>query len=288
VGQNITIRELEESASIMRENILKLSKQTLIHIGGDLSMADMLTALYLYKIRKDLTNHRWPGRDRFVLSKGHGAGCLYLAMAMAGYGCVEEIFATYGQLGSRYGMHPCKNQNPGMEVSSGSLGHGTSLCSGMAMAAKIRGDRHHVFTLMGDGELSEGSVWEGAMTAAHYKLGNLIVIVDRNRFSLNAGTEDEEQGIGLEPLAAKWKAFGWNVMEMDGHNMKEIVKTLDSIPDPASDVPTVIIGNTIKGKGVSFLENQANWHHGMLNDEQLEKALVEIRSARKGKGELLP
>jgi len=285
VGQNISIRELEESASIMRENILKLSNQTMVHIGGDLSMADMLTALYLYKIRKDLNNHRWPERDRFVLSKGHGAGCLYIAMAMAGYGSLEEIFSTYGQLGSRYGMHPCKNQNPGMEVSSGSLGHGTTLCSGMALAAKLRGDRHYVFTMMGDGELDEGSVWEGAMAAANFKLGNLVVLVDRNRFSLNAGTEDEVLGMKLEPLADKWRAFGWKVVEMDGHNMTEIVRTLDSLPDPASDVPTVIIGHTIKGKGVSFLENQASWHHGVLNDEQLEQALGEIRAARKAKGE---
>ena len=284
MSQDITIQQLKESASIMRETILKLAKQTLIHIGGDLSMADMLTALYLYKMKKDLNDHRWPGRDRFVLSKGHGAACLYIAMSMAGYGCLEEIFNTYGQLNSRYGMHPCKNQNPGMEVSSGSLGHGTSLCSGLALAAKRRGERHYIFTLMGDGELSEGSVWEGAMVAAHYRLGNLVVLVDRNRFSLNAPTEDPEIGMKLEPLDQKWKAFGWNVMEMDGHDMEQIIKTLDSLPDPTSDVPTVIIGHTIKGKGVSFLENQASWHHGVLNDEQLEKALEEIRSARKQEG----
>lgn len=282
--KKMTIQELENAASVMRENIVKLSRQTLIHLGGDLSMAEMLTALYLYKIRKDLSNPRWPGRDRFVLSKGHGAGCLYIAMAMAGYGSLDEIFKTYGQLGSRYGMHPCKNQNPGMEVSSGSLGHGTTLCSGLALAAKLRGDRHYVFTLMGDGELNEGSVWEGAMAASNYKLGNLVVLVDRNRFSLNCCTEDELQGMKLEPLADKWKAFGWNVKEIDGHDMRQIVATLDSLPDPSSDIPTVIIGHTIKGKGVSFLENQANWHHGVLNDEQLEIALKEILSAREAKG----
>ncbi len=278
------IQQLKDSARIMRENILRLSTKTLIHIGGDLSMADMLTALYLYKIKKDTSNHKWPERDRFVLSKGHGAGCLYVAMAMAGYGDLDEIYDTYGQLHSRYGMHPCKNQNPGMEVSSGSLGHGTALCSGMAMAAKRRGDSHYVFTLMGDGECYEGSVWEGATLASHYKLGNLVALIDRNKCSLNAHTEDETQGVKLEPFADKWKAFGWNVMEIDGHDMEQIIGALDSLPDPYSDIPTVIIAHTVKGKGVSFLEDQVNWHHGVLNEEQLAQALEELRVEEPVKG----
>ena len=136
-----TIERLKDQALEMRELVLKLSQKTVIHLGGDLSMADMMTALYMYKMKKNLEYEgKWPERDRFVLSKGHGAGCLYIAMAMAGYGSIDEIFETYGAWGSRYGMHPCKNQNPGMEVSSGSLGHGLTLCSGLALAAKIRGD----------------------------------------------------------------------------------------------------------------------------------------------------
>ena len=203
-----TIERLKDQALEMRELVLKLSAKTVIHLGGDLSMADMMTALYMYKMKKNLDyDGKWPERDRFVLSKGHGAGCLYIAMAMAGYGSIDEIFETYGAWGSRYGMHPCKNQNPGMEVSSGSLGHGLTLCSGLALAAKERGDMHHVFTLLGDGECNEGAVWEGAMLAAHYKLGNLVALIDRNMVSLSSPTEEYYGGLKLEPLGKKFEAF---------------------------------------------------------------------------------
>ena len=279
MADKATLERLKDQALEMRELILKLSNKTMVHLGGDMSMADMMTALYMYKMKKNLTQVKWSGRDRFVLSKGHGAGCLYIAMAMAGYGSIDEIFETYGQYGSRYGMHPCKNQNPGMDASSGSLGQGLSLCAGMALAAKLRGDKHHVFTMLGDGELNEGSIWEGAMMAAHYKLGNLVTLVDRNKIALSTPT-DADNGLRLEPLADKWKAFGWNVVEIDGNCMEEIVDALDNIPEADTDVPTVIIGNTTKGYGVSFMENTANWHHGVLNDEQLKQALTEIKATR--------
>lgn len=279
MADKATLERLKDQALEMRELILKLSNKTMVHLGGDMSMADMMTALYMYKMKKNLTQVKWSGRDRFVLSKGHGAGCLYIAMAMAGYGSIDEIFETYGQYGSRYGMHPCKNQNPGMDASSGSLGQGLSLCAGMALAAKLRGDKHHVFTMLGDGELNEGSIWEGAMMAAHYKLGNLVTLVDRNKIALSTPT-DADNGMRLEPLADKWKAFGWNVVEIDGNCMEEIVDALDNIPEADTDVPTVIIGNTTKGYGVSFMENTANWHHGVLNDEQLKQALTEIKATR--------
>ena len=279
MADKATLERLKDQALEMRELILKLSNKTMVHLGGDMSMADMMTALYMYKMKKDLTQVKWSGRDRFVLSKGHGAGCLYIAMAMAGYGSIDEIFETYGQYGSRYGMHPCKNQNPGMDASSGSLGQGLSLCAGMALAAKQSGDKHHVFTMLGDGELNEGSIWEGAMMAAHYKLGNLVTLVDRNKIALSTPT-DADNGMRLEPLADKWKAFGWNVVEIDGNCMEEIVDALDNIPEADTDVPTVIIGNTTKGYGVSFMENTANWHHGVLNDEQLKQALTEIKATR--------
>ena len=276
------IEKLKDQALEMREMILKLSTKTVIHLGGDLSMADMMTALYMYKMKKNLAYEgKWPERDRFVLSKGHGAGCLYIAMAMAGYGSMEEIFDTYGAWGSRYGMHPCKNQNPGMEISSGSLGHGLTMCSGLALAAKLRGDKHHVFTMLGDGELAEGAIWEGAMFAAHNKLGNLVALVDRNMISLSAPTEQQDGGMGIDPLDEKFKAFGWNVVVIDGHDMEAIVDALDNIPDADSDKPTVIIGKTIKGYGVSFMENTANWHHGMLTDPKLfEQAMTEVKQTR--------
>ena len=227
MADKATLERLKDQALEMRELILKLSNKTMVHLGGDMSMADMMTALYMYKMKKDLTQVKWSGRDRFVLSKGHGAGCLYIAMAMAGYGSIDEIFETYGQYGSRYGMHPCKNQNPGMDASSGSLGQGLSLCAGMASTPT-----------------------------------------------------DADNGMRLEPLADKWKAFGWNVVEIDGNCMEEIVDALDNIPEADTDVPTVIIGNTTKGYGVSFMENTANWHHGALNDEQLKQALTEIKATR--------
>ena len=207
--------------------------------------------------------------------------CLYIAMAMAGYGSIDEIFETYGAWGSRYGMHPCKNQNPGMEVSSGSLGHGLTLCSGLALAAKERGDMHHVFTLLGDGECNEGAVWEGAMLASHYKLGNLVALIDRNMVSLSSPTEEYYGGLKLEPLGKKFEAFGWNVVEINGNCMEQVVDALDNIPEADSDIPTVIIGHTVKGYGVSFMEGSPSWHHGMLTDPALlEQALAEVRQTR--------
>lgn len=279
MADKATIEWLKAQALEMRKLICKLSNKTMVHLGGDMSMADMMTALYMYKMKKNLDYEgKWPERDRFVMSKGHGAGCLYIAMAMAGYGSIDEIFETYGKWGSRYGMHPCKNQNPGMDASSGSLGQGLSLCAGMALAAKKDGGKHHVFTLLGDGELNEGSIWEGAMMAAHYKLGNLIALVDRNMCSLSARTEDEVEGLKLEPLADKWRAFGWNVMEIDGNNMEEIVDALDNIPSADTDIPTVIIGHTTKGYGISFMADVVSWHHGVLNEEQLAQALEDLCS----------
>ena len=271
-----TVARLKEQALEMRKLICRLSHQTTVHLGGDLSMADMMTALYMYKMRRNDKDVKWPGRDRFVLSKGHGSACLYFAMAMAGYGSVEEIFKTYGRLGSRYGMHPCKNQNPAMEISSGSLGHGLPICCGMARVAKERGDKHYVFVMMGDGEIQEGSVWEAAMAASHYKLGNLVAFVDRNGISLSAPTEDTQRGMRLEPLADKWRAFGWNVVQIDGNNMEEIVDALDRLPPEDSDIPTVVLATTVKGMGVTMMENNENWHHGMLDSETLTTVLAEL------------
>lgn len=267
------VAKLQQQALEMRKLICRLSHQTTVHLGGDLSMADLMTALYMYKMRRDDNDVKWPGRDRFVLSKGHGSACLYFAMAMAGYGNIDEIFETYGKLHSRYGMHPCKNQNPAMEISSGSLGHGLPVCCGMARVAKERNENHYVFVMLGDGELQEGSIWEAAMAAAHYKLGNLVAVVDRNGISLSAPTEDPSRGLSLEPLAEKWRAFGWNVVQIDGNDMNQIVDALDALPPENSDVPTVILAKTVKGKGVPMMENNENWHHGMLDDELLEATL---------------
>ncbi|MEE0946767.1 MAG: transketolase [Acutalibacteraceae bacterium] len=274
------INELKEQAYQMRQIIVRLARRVDIHIGGDLSMADMMTAIYMYKMRKDPKNVKWSGRDRFLLSKGHGAGCLYASMAMAGYDDLDEIYETYGKYGSRYGAHPCKVQNPALEMSSGSLGHGLALGTGLALAGKLKKEKHYVFVMLGDAECAEGSVWEAALSASNFKLGNLVAFVDRNRMSLSAPTEDSPNGMKMEPFADKWKAFGWNVKVIDGHNMEEIVDTLDNLPSEDSDVPTVIIGNTIKGKGIDFLENRVTSHNGMFDEEQMNAALESLKRNR--------
>lgn len=273
------ILKLKEQAYQMREMLLRLSHKVDIHIGGDLSMTDIMTAIYMYKMRKDPKNVKWPGRDRFLLSKGHGSGCLYIAMAMAGYDDMDEIYETWGKLGGRYGTHPCKVQNPALEMSSGSLGHGLALGAGMAMAGKLKGEKHRVFIVLGDGECAEGSVWEAALAASNFKLGNLVAIVDRNHLSLSA-PEDDVNGMSMNPFEEKWKAFGWNTMVIDGHNMEEIVEALDKLPEEDSEVPTVIIANTVKGKGVDFMEGVAQWHNGKLTDEQFEIAMESLKKLR--------
>ncbi|NLN06236.1 MAG: transketolase [Firmicutes bacterium] len=271
------IARLEALAYDLRKKLLYLcgTYGGPVHIGGDLSAADLLIALYHYGMNVDPNNIMNPARDRFILSKGHGAVCMYIAMALRGFFDYDEICATYGKLDSAFGMHPCKVHLPGVETSSGSLGHGLSIAVGMALSAKQKGQKHRVFCLMGDGETCEGSIWEAAMAASSYKLGNLVGIVDRNGQLMTSYTEDF---IHLEPYADKWKAFGWNEIELDGHNMAEIVAALDSLPAPDSEQPTVLIAHTIKGKGVSFMERDIGWHAGALSEEDLERALKDLEA----------
>lgn len=273
------IQNLENKAYEIRRTMLSLAHQTMLHIGGDLSMADMMVALYFYKMNYNINDTQWKQRDRFVLSKGHGAGCLYITMAMAGFWKIEDVFSSYGKLNSRFGMHPCKTYNAGMDASSGSLGHGLSIAVGMALAARKKKEYHRVFTLLGDGELYEGSVWEGAMSAASFELGNLIALIDRNGMSFNAATEDPVFGMRMEPLSEKWRAFGWNVIEIDGNDMIQIIDAMDKLPSTDSKVPTVIIGKTTKGKGVKYMENQPNWHSGRLSEEQYELAVKQLAAS---------
>ena len=196
--------QLKEMATQMRKNLLTLCYHAgALHIGGDLSMTDIMTALYGYAMKHDPKDPNWSERDRFVLSKGHGAGALYMSLAMSGYFSVEHVIENYDKVDSPFGIHP-SDKIPGVEISTGSLGHGLPLCIGMALTARLNGQKHRVFTLMGDGEIQEGSVWEGAMAAAQYKLGNLVAIIDRNRISLDGNTEELMK---LEPLADKWKSF---------------------------------------------------------------------------------
>ena len=274
-----TVQKLKELAYRQRVKLLELcgAYEGPVHIGGDLSMTDVLVSLSHYGMRVDPSDISMPDRDRFVLSKGHAAVCMYIAMAMRGFFDMDKIFSTYAQLDSAFGMHPCKVQLPGVETSSGSLGHGLSLACGMALMARQRKENYRVFCMMGDGETCEGSVWEAAMLASSYKLGNIVGVVDRNHQFM---TQYSETGrMNLEPYADKWRAFGWNVIEVDGHDMAQIVDAIDALPSSASDKPTLILAETIKGKGVSFMERNIAWHAGKLSEENMREALEEMALA---------
>ncbi len=272
------VRNLKEKAYQMRVNLLTLcgTFEGSVHIGGDLSMTDVMTALYHYGLHVDPKDIMMPDRDRFILSKGHGAVGMYITMALRGFFDFDEIVRTYGKLNSAYGMHPCKVNLPGVETSSGSLGHGLPIACGMAFSAKVRKESHRVVVLLGDGESQEGTTWEAALNAHQYNLGNLVVFVDRNKLQLDDFTEKEMR---MEPYADKWKAFGWNVMEVDGHDMNQLVDAIDQLPPTDSDVPTVVICRTVKGKGVSFMENNPDWHAGSLGEEDMKRALAEVEEA---------
>lgn len=280
VGERPRVTELEELAFELRTKLLRLcgTYEGAVHIGGDLSSADILTVLFSYGMRVDPTDIANPARDRFVLSKGHAAVCMYIAMAIRGFFSYDEIVETYGQLDSAYGMHPCKVQLPGVECSSGSLGHGLPIAVGMALSARHRGDTHRVFCLLGDGETGEGSVWEAAMAARSNELGNLIAFVDRNRQLMTSFAEDR---VVFEPYPDKWRAFGWNVVEADGHAMGQLVGVIDALPAADGNRPTVVICDTVKGKGVDFMERNLAWHAGSLGAADLERAMAALEASRK-------
>ncbi len=272
------VERLRELAFEMRKKLINLCGvyDGVVHIGGDLSMTDLLIGLYHHGMNVDPGDIKAPDRDRFLLSKGHGAVCMYIAMSLRGYFNYDEIVSTYGQLDSAYGMHPCKIQLPGVECSTGSLGQGLAVAVGLAFSAKQRKEKHRVFCMMGDGETCEGEVWEAANTAGSYKLGNLIGVVDRNKQLM---TSFDTEYMHLEPYADKWRAFNWNVVELDGHDMGQIVDALDNLPPITNKKPTVLIAGTVKGKGVSFMERNIGWHAGALSEEDTQKAITDIESA---------
>ncbi len=274
-----TVPELESLAFELRSKLLHLcgTYEGAVHIGGDLSAADILTVLFHYGLQVDPDNIANPSRDRFVLSKGHAAVCMYIAMAMRGFFPYDEIVETYGQLDSAYGMHPCKVQLPGVECSTGSLGHGLPLAVGMALGARHRGESHRVISLLGDGETGEGSVWEAAMAARSNELGNLVAFIDRNRQLM---TSMGEERVVFEPYPDKWRAFGWNVVEINGHDMAQLVGAVDGLPATTSNRPTVVICETVKGKGVDFMERNLAWHAGSLGAADLERAMAALVATR--------
>jgi transketolase len=277
MADKATVKRLEKACMETKLNLLKLCHQTVIHIGGDLSAVDAMTAIWQYAMKYDVKNPKWEGRDRFVLSKGHAAAVTSFSQAAIGCYDVEDIFKEYATDFGRFGMHSCNLRNPYVDVSTGSLGHGLPVAGGMATALKVKKSSSRVYTVVGDGECDEGSIWEAVMAAAKHKLGNLVVFLDRNRLSFDGPTEVY---MPLDDMGSKWKAFNWNVVELeDGNNMEQIVDAIDALPPVDSDVPTVIILNTVKGHGVDFMENNSGWHAGMLDDEAYKKAADQVRAA---------
>lgn len=246
------------------------------HPGGSLSMVEIVTALYFHELRHDSTNPSWEDRDRFVLSKGHGVPAVYAALARCSYFPTEEL-KTLRRTGSRLQGHPDRVRLPGIEASTGSLGQGLSVAQGIALAAKLQKKDFRVFCVLGDGECQEGQVWEAAMSAPHFRLGNLTAILDANGAQIDGHVKDV---MNLEPLADKWKAFGWDVTEIDGNNMKSVVQSLEQ-SRKGGDKPRMIIARTVKGKGVSFMENKVEWHGVAPNKDQRDKALAELKGMHK-------
>ena len=264
---------LRRKAAEIRIRSLQMTHRAGIgHPGGDFSAADILAALYFGVLQLDPLRPDAPERDRFIMSKGHCSGSFYAVLAAAGFFPVSEL-STYMQPGSRLNGHPDRTRVPGVEANTGALGHGLPIGVGCALAARMDGAAWRTFVLAGDGELQEGSNWEAAMTAAHYRLDNLVLIIDRNRIQQGDWTENTTC---MEPMAARWLAFGWAVAEIDGHDLAALLQTLTNLPLLAGK-PTCILAHTTKGKGVSFMQNQPAWHHHVPTDAECAAAVAELQ-----------
>lgn len=260
---------LKEKARKLRIDIIKtLHRSKSGHTGGSLSVIDMVTVLYYHKMRHDPANPKWPLRDRLILSKGHAAPAQYVALADSGYFPKDDL-KTLRQLGGHLQGHPDSKGTPGVEVCTGSLGQGLSMAVGMALGLSLDKSASRVYAILGDGELQEGQIWEAAMSAAHYKLDNLCILIDANGLQIDG---EVVKIMNVEPIADKFRAFGCNVMEIDGHDIGAIIVALDEA-DKAKGKPTAIVARTVKGKGVSFFENKASYHGVTPSDEELPRAL---------------
>jgi len=269
---DLSVPELEQKAKLLRRYVINMiATAGSGHPGGSLSATDIVTALYFKVMHHDPKNPQWPDRDRFVLSKGHAAPILYATLAECGYFPVEEL-STLRKLGSRLQGHTDRTLTPGVEMSAGSLGQGLSYGIGIALAARLDKKSYRTFVLLGDGECDEGQVWEAAMFAPHHRVDNITAIVDHNDLQLDGRTCDI---MGLEPLGDKWRAFNWHVLEINGHDMKAIVQALNKAVDTRGK-PTVIIAHTIKGKGVSFMEGNVDFHGKAPSPQETEQALKEL------------
>lgn len=272
-GERMDSKELQRMANKLRLHVVEMTYAANSgHPGGSLSAADIISALYFKVMRHDPKNPNWEDRDRFILSKGHVAPVLYAALAESGYFPVEDLI-TLRQLGSKLQGHPVRGKVPGVEMSTGSLGQGLSMSCGIALAGKMDGKDYKVYCMLGDGELQSGQNWEAAMFAANYKFNNLIAIVDRNRLQICGDTEEV---MSLEPLVDKWMAFGWDVIETDGHDIDKVVAAFEEAKADR-DSPVVIIFNTVKGKGVSFMENNPGFHGKACNATEYKQAVEELK-----------
>lgn len=271
-----SIEETRQFARRVRMHALRMtSSGGGSHIGSAFSCADILSVLYNGVLRIDPSNPRWPDRDRFILSKGHAGSALYAALAECGFFPISRLQDHYRD-GSDFCGHVSHKGIPGVEVSTGSLGHGLPLAAGMATAARLGGRSHRVFTLLSDGECDEGSTWEAILFAAHHRLDNLVTIVDYNKLQSLASTGET---LSLEPFADKWVSFGWSVRETDGHDIEALGKALGRLPvEPGK--PSCVIAHTIKGKGVSFMENSVLWHYRVARGAELTAAIAELEGRR--------
>lgn len=262
------IRELQRLARVVRTHIVHMiGVGQKGHLGGSCSIADVVTALYFAKMRHDPRNPQWPKRNRFLLSKGHAALVQYAALAECGYMPKEEL-KRFKTLGAILQGHPDLNSTPGVEANTGSLGQGLSIACGIAAGLRIDGIKSKVYCVIGDGELAEGQIWEAAMAASAFKLDNLVAILDRNRLQ---ATGPIVERFNTNPLAEKWRAFGWHVLDINGHDMASILQALDEV-DEIKGKPKIIIAQTTKGAGIPFAENQAEFHNGSLNAQQYSQA----------------
>lgn len=266
------IEHLKEIARQIRIDILTMLVEAGSgHTGGSLSATDIITVLYFYKMRHDPKNPKWEERDKFVLSKGHGAPALYSALGRAGYFGIEH-FHTLRKMGSILRGHPNSTVTPGVEVCTGSLGQGLSQANGLALAARLDKKSTRVYVMLGDGETDEGQVWEAAMTSAHYKIDNLCAILDNNGLQIDGPNKEI---MNIEPIVGKWRSFGWHVIEINGHEIREIINALNEA-ERTKGKPTMIIAHTVKGKGVSFMENKVEYHGIAPTKDEYERAMKEL------------
>ena len=274
-GRSRSIADLQHRADWIRLQTIELTEIAGSgHYASTFSCAEILSMLYYHTLRLRPADPSWPDRDRFVLGKGHVAIGVYPCLADLGM-LPTEWLGQYTRLGSPLGDHPDMTKVPGIDFSSGSIGHNLSVGVGMALSARLRHADYRVFALLGDGELNEGQVWEAAMSAAHYGLGNLVAIVDANGTSLDGPVSEV---MGVEPIAAKWQAFGWHVIELDGHDLVSLCRWSDGLAEVGSRTPTVLVARTTKGKGVSFMESDPGWHLGYLGSEDRLRAVAEIEA----------